>query len=140
MSALELSELIKQHPDLPVIALVGGYRSQYDSFDRLMCGIGSCRVGEYCRYDGLAFYWRCDFEEAYYFANEDALCKRFGFRPNAYLTTSLADVERYKKDASWRALVNYLHSLSDRYFKKAILVDVDPLLDCDEVQNEEVEK
>lgn len=109
-----LLSLIKENPDLPVVPMVN-YDVVEDGYGRWMGSVGDCFVGEYACYRDRFYDERKEFEEAYYYDNDEELCKMFNYHPQ--LDGVSVEVEK--------TLDEYLHTVSDKYFNKAIIVNID---------------
>ena len=123
-----LVSLIQENPDLPIIPMVD-YALVADGYGRWMGSIGHCYVGEYACYGDRYFDEREDFEDAYYCDNDEELNKMFNYNPCIgqysfeYGENTKEEYEENKKNVE--RLNEYLHSVADRYFKKAIIVNID---------------
>lgn len=124
----KLLELIKNNPELPVVTMVDS-DVVADDCGRWMGKFGVCEVGEYALYDDKYFDDRDSFKEAYYDFNDDELCEKFKFNPRI-TEYSVARGEYDAKDLivnnnNEKALDTYLDEIADKYFTKAIIVNVD---------------
>lgn len=104
-------KLVSENPELPIIPMVDNELCG-DDYGRYMGTFGYAYVGEYALFNERVYDDREDFEEDYYEAFCDELCEKFNYNPN--------DVNSDDKP-----LNDYLHTVSDDYFKKAILVNID---------------
>ena len=124
-----LLNLLKENPDLPVVPMVAYEVVCDDYYYRWMGSIGDCYVGEYACYGDKFFTEREDFEETYYFNNEEELDETFNYKPiiNQYnLKRGSFTQKDYEENESNEKLLNeYLHKIADKYFKKAIIVNID---------------
>lgn len=123
----ELLELINENPELPIICMVDSNIVRED-YGRWMALIGYCEVGEYTTYNERVYDDRKEFMEDYYDHNDAFLCERFEYNPrilysNAQNQYTKADIEANKE--AEKRLDKYLHEVTDRAFKKAIIVYID---------------
>lgn len=72
--------LAKEHPELPIIAMVDG-EIVGDDCGRWVGDFGSVELGEYVSYNERLFDDREEFKEQFYDYNDDELCKKFGYEP-----------------------------------------------------------
>ena len=127
-STEKLLNLIKENPELPVVTMVDS-DVVADDCGRWMGKFGFCEVGEYTLYDDRYFEDRDDFKEAYYDCNDDELCEKFNFDPRI-TEYSVARGEHDAKDLAInndneKLLETYLDEIAEKYFTKAIIVNVD---------------
>lgn len=109
-----LLSLIRENPDLPIVPMVD-YEVVPEDGGRWIGSVGDCYVGEYACYGDRFYDERKEFEEAYYYDNDEELCKMFDYHPQ--LDKASAEIEK--------VLDEYLHTVSNKYFKKAIIVNID---------------
>ena len=124
-----LLNLVKENPDFLIEPMVD-YEVVYgDSFGRWMGSFGCCYVGEYACYKQQFYDEREAFEEAYYDYNEEELCEMFNYNPciGRYSFEHGENTkEEYEENKKNEELLNeYLHKTADKYFKKAIIVNID---------------
>lgn len=123
-----LLNLIQENPDLPIVPMVN-YEIVCEDYGRWMGSFGHCYVGEYACYRDRFYDERADFEEAYYDNNDDELCEMFNYNPlinKYYFEHGRVTKEEYEANNKNEKMLNeYLHKTADRYFKKAIIVDID---------------
>ena len=101
----ELLDLIKEHPDFPVIPMVEGEVCYGDEYARYMGEFGHVEVGEYALFDDRVFFDREEFKE-------DVYC-----RCDAILD------DRFKGDE--QKLESYLDKIAEKAFVSAIIVCID---------------
>ena len=96
--------------------LYDGYGAEY--FDDFLVGVAGNRY-ELVGYDG--------YEEDYYSNNDDMLCEEFGYDPRmAYGDKSKFTPKQLRaNDVAEKKLNDYLASLSESRFKKAIIVYIE---------------
>lgn len=103
--------LAKEHPELPIIAMVDGEIVGDDSYSRWVGYFGSVELGEFVLY------------------NDDELCKKFGYEPciNEYsLKNGHYTQEQYNEnEENGKKLEAYLDEVAKRAFKAAIIVNID---------------
>lgn len=120
--------LAKEHPELPIIAMVDG-KIVGDDCGRWVGDFGSVELGEYASYNERLFDDREDFKEAYYCYNDDELCEKFKYKPgiNEYtLKNRHCTREQYEENKeSEKQLEAYLDEVAKRAFKAAIIVNID---------------
>lgn len=105
-----LLNLIKENPDLPIVPMVD-YEVVEDGYGRWMGSFGHCYVGEYALFYDRYFDDREEFEDFYYDYYSEDLNEKFDYDPFTR--------------RNGKALNDYLHTVSDKYFKKAIIVNID---------------
>ena len=125
-----LKTLIKQindNPELPIIPMVNGEVCGDDEYAYYIGRWGSSEVGEYTEYDEKVYFDRDEFEEDYYSNNDDMLCEEFGYDPRmAYGDKSKFTPKQLRaNDVAEKKLNDYLASLSESRFKKAIIVYIE---------------
>lgn len=107
-----LLNLVKENPDLPVVPMVD-YEVVPEDAGRWMGSFGHCYVGEYTCFNDRFYDDRDDFEEDYYDRNQEELNEMFGYNPKKI------------DEVATKQLDEYLHKVSDEYFTKAIIVNID---------------
>lgn len=107
-----LIQLIKENPDLPIVPMVD-YEVVPEDGGRWMGSFGYCCVDEYTCFNDRFYNDRDSFEEDYYDRNQEDLNEMFGYNPL-----------NIDEDAA-KQLDEYLHEVSDKYFKRAIIVNID---------------
>lgn len=129
----ELIKLVQENPDAEVICMTDTDVVGDGSFGDYLSEIHSCRLGEYVCYSERVYDDREDFKEEYYDANADELNKRFGY------TVQFDDLKYNEKAA--KALEDYLDTLAEKWFKKAIIVyiTVPTTIDANECTEREPE-
>lgn len=124
-----LINYIEDNPDLPVVAMVDSDIVADDGFSRWLGGIGKSYVGEYACYGDRFFDDRDEFKEHYYDWHDEELCDRFNYNPR--ITQFAVDLGEYPEEiltinkGNETRLDAYLDEIADKYFIKAIIVDVD---------------
>lgn len=137
----KLIDLAKEHPDLPIVAMVDGEVVCGDDYGRWVAGFGSVELGEYVLFDDRFFEDREDFKERYYDYYDDELCNRFGYEPsinefslrNGYCTQE----QLMKNKENEKRLDEYLDKVAERAFKRAIIVNIDLPDDVEEFEGTE---
>lgn len=125
----ELIRLVQENPELPVICEVDGEICCGDEYAWYLGEFGRCFVGEYAVYNDRVFVDdREGLKEEYYGRYDEELCEKFGYDPriNEWTTNKgqytpeqfTANSEREE------ALDAYLDKIADRYFKRAIIVNI----------------
>lgn len=109
-----LIKLIQENPDLPVISAVD-YEAVSDEWGYSIASFGNAYMEEYAIYNDRYYDDRESFKEAYYDYHDDELCEKFNYNPRL----SIEDEENNKNSC---LLDEYLDSVADKYFKKAIVV------------------
>lgn len=118
-------QLIKDHPELPVVPMVD-YEVVDDGYGWWAGSFGRCSVGEYSLFYNRYFDDREEFKEFYYDYHDDELCERFNYNPRICSHTVLQG--QYTKEQlaankeNEKLLDQYLDSIAEEYFKKAIIV------------------
>lgn len=105
----ELLRLIAENPDLPVVPMVD-YEVVYEGYGRWLGSFGTACVGEYALFGERYYEDREEFKEQYFNYHEEDLCERFNYDP--------------VHDGTNDALEKYLDEVADKYFVKAILVNI----------------
>ncbi len=123
-----LLKLIKKNPALPIIPLVD-YEIVCDDSGRWLASFGEAYVGEYALMDERYYTEREEFKDNYYDRYDDELCERFNYFP--WITDYAVTQGKYTKEQlktnneSEKQLEEYLDKVADKYFIKAILVNID---------------
>lgn len=121
--------LAKEHPELPIIAMVDGEIVGDDSYSRWVGYFGSVELGEFVLYNDRFIDDREEFKEQFYDYNDDELCKKFGYEPciNEYsLKNGHYTQEQYNEnEENEKQLEAYLDEVAKRAFKAAIIVNID---------------
>lgn len=124
-----LIDLAKEHPDLPIVAMVDGEIVGCDDYGRWLGGVGNVELGEYVLFDDRFIDDRENFKEKYYDYNDDELCEKFGYEPgiNEYtLKNGHCTRKRYEENKeNKKRLEAYLDEVAERVFKAAIIVNID---------------
>ncbi|MFR2155040.1 MAG: hypothetical protein ACLS48_10645 [[Eubacterium] siraeum] len=84
--------LAKEHPELPIIAMVDGEIVGDDSYSRWVGYFGSVELGEFVLYNDRFIDDREEFKEQFYDYNDDELCKKFGYEPCINSIRSKTDI------------------------------------------------
>ena len=123
-----LLQLIKENPDLPVIPMVY-YEVVDGDYNRWMGSIGDCYVGEYAILNERYYEDRDEFEEDYYDYNMEEINEQFGYNPCTFkidIDMGLITKEEYElNEMANKKIDEYLEVIADKYFKKAIIVNID---------------
>ena len=120
----DLIKLIQENPDLPVISMVE-QEAVSDEYSYTVASFGKAYLEEYALYNERYYDDRESFKEAYYDYNDEELCERFNYNPMLSLISDSTE-EKYKNSQNERLLDEYLNSVADQYFKKAIVVYIHP--------------
>ena len=123
----EFSKLVAENPDMPIYGFVDRDVVAYDG-GRWLASFGSAYVGEIAIYDGRFYEDRYGFKEEYYYDHSEELCERFGYDPRIrdYVRQQgrcTAEQVASNEEAE-QAMDKYLDGIADKYFRKAILVNV----------------
>lgn len=110
----DLFNLLRENPDLPVIAAVEN-EAVSDECGYSVASFGNGYIEEYAIYEDKYYDDREAFKEDYYGYHDDELCERFNYNPRLP-----ADNEENNRNSI--LMDEYLNSIADRYFKKAIVV------------------
>ena len=123
-----LLQLIKENPDLTIIPMVY-YEVVDGDYNRWMGSIGDCYVGEYAILNERYYEDRDEFEEDYYDYNMEEINEQFGYDPyicKPHIDTGLITKEQYELNETANKKIDiYLNTIADKYFKKAIIVNID---------------
>ena len=114
----ELLELVQAHPDLPVISMVE-QEAVSDTYGYTVASFGRAYLEEYALYNERYYDDRESFKEAYYDHNCDELDEQFDYHPSFPVTDE-------NNNPNMILLDEYLDSIADEYFKKAIVVYIHP--------------
>jgi len=109
-NAKELLKLVAENPDLPIVPMVD-YEIVGDGCGRWLGSFGSVYVGEYTIFNDRYYDEREDFKEHFFDYCYDELSERFNYDP--------CDNTENKE------LEKYLDETADKYFIKAIIVNID---------------
>lgn len=133
-----LVNLAKEHPDLPIVAMVDGEIVGGDDYCRWLGSVGNVELGEYVLYADRFIDDREEFKEKYYNYNDDELCEKFKYEPriNEYsLKNGHCTREQYEKNKeNEKCLEAYLDEVAERAFKAVIIVNVDLPNDVEEFE------
>ena len=123
-----LLQLIKENSDLPVIPMVY-YEVVDGDYNRWMGSIGDCYVGEYAILNERYYEDRDEFEEDYYDYNQEEINEQFGYNPcirKTHVDIGQITKEEYElNETANKKIDEYLEAIADKYFKKAIIVNID---------------
>ena len=123
-----LLQLIKENPGLPVIPMVY-YEVVDGDYNRWMGSIGDCYVGEYAILNERYYEDRDEFEEDYYDYNQEEINEQFGYNPcicKTHVDIGQITKEEYElNETANKKIDEYLEAIADKYFKKAIIVNID---------------
>ena len=114
----ELIKLIQENPDLPVIPMVES-EAVSDEWGYTIASFGRAYVEEYTIYHERYYDDRESFKEVYYDCHDEELCEKFNYNPRLPNSN-----EENNKNSL--LLDEYLDSIADRCFKKAIVVYIHP--------------
>lgn len=124
----ELLRIVAENPDLPIIAMVDS-DVVCDDCGRWLGSFGIAYAGEYAVYNERWYDDRESFKEDYYCHNDDELDEKFRFNP--CITDYSVKCGKYTADQlsanneADKALEKHLDEIAEKYFKKAIIVNVD---------------
>lgn len=107
----ELLKLVSENPDLPVVPMVDYEVVADDGYSRWLGSFGSVYVGEYALFNDRFYDEREEFKEDYFYRQSDEICEKFNYDP--WDNTKNEELEKY------------LEEVADRFFKKAIIVNID---------------
>lgn len=111
----ELLKLVSENPNLPVVPMVDYEVVAGDDYGRWLGSFGNVYVGEYALFKDRFYDDREEFKEDYFDYYSDELCEKFNYDP--WDNTKNEELEKY------------LDEVADKYFIKAIIVNID-LPDC----------
>lgn len=114
----DLVKLIQENPDLPVISMVE-QEAVSDEYGYTVASFGRAYLEEYALYNEGYYDDRESFKEAYYDYNTEELCKKFNYSPRL-------PVNNEENNQNSCLLDEYLDSIANQYFKKAIVVYIHP--------------
>lgn len=117
-NVLNLLSLLRENPELPVMAMVDGEIVGDDSYRRWLGCVGFSYKGEYALFNERVYDDWEEFKEDYFNYNAEEICERFDYQP---LSESLKNKENAEK------VEKYLEKKAEEYFKKAIIVNIDSL-------------
>lgn len=133
-----LVNLAKEHPDLPIVAMVDGEIVGGDDYCRWLGSVGNVELGEYVLYADRFIDDREEFKEKYYDYNDDELCEKFKYEPriNEYsLKNGHCTQEQFNKNKeNEKRLEAYLDEVAKRAFKAVIIVNVNLPNDVEEFE------
>lgn len=123
-----LLNLVKENPDLPIVPMVDYEVVCDDGCCRWMGSFGYAHVGEYACFNERFYDERIAFIEDYYNHNDEYLDEQFNYNPcmtfpNSEGKYTKKQIEQNKINSE--ALDDYLEEVADKYFKKAIIVNID---------------
>ena len=125
----KLVNLAKEHPDLPIVAMVDGEIVGGDDYRRWLGSVGNVELGEYVLFDDRFIDDREEFKEKYYDYNDDELCEKVKYEPriNEYsLENGHCTQEQFNENKeSEKKLEEYLDEVAERAFEMAIIVNID---------------
>lgn len=125
----KLFQLMEENPDLPVIAMVDNDVVADYGFARWFASIGRCAAEEYAVYNDKCLIDREEFKEDYYNYMDEELCEMFNYNPriNEYTVNQGKYSEQQLRinEIQEEKLEKYLDEIAEKYFKRAILVDID---------------
>ena len=134
----KLVDLAKEHPDLPIVAMVDGEIVVGDDYGRWLGSVGYVELGEYVLFDDRFITDREEFKERFYNYNDDELCEIYGYEPgiNEYtLKNGHCTREQLKENKENEKLLEaYLDEVAERAFKAAIIVNIDLPDDVEEFE------
>ena len=122
-----LLNLIKENPDLPIVPMVD-YEVVPEDYGRWMGSFGYAYVGEYALLNERFYDERIDFIEDYYNYNDEYLNEQFNYDPCMTFPNSEGKYTKEQieqNEINSEALDDYLEEVADKYFKKAIIVNID---------------
>lgn len=120
-------QIVAENPGLPIYGFVDS-DVVADDGGRWLASFGSAYVGDIAYYGEQFYEDREGFKEEYYDDHSDEFCERFQFYPwiNEYARSQgqcTAEQVAANKEAE-KAMDKYLDGIADKYFRKAILVNV----------------
>lgn len=125
----KLVQLVKENPELPVIAMVHYDIVGDDIYSRWLGQFGYVKVGEYTLYGDRYFDDREEFKEQYYNQNDEWLSEKFNYDPriNEFTVGFGRCTQKELEENSQREkeLEKYLDEVADKMFKRAIIVNID---------------
>lgn len=125
----KLIALIEENPDLPVMAMVDRDVVAGDDYGRWFASIGNSVIEEYAVYNDKCLIDREEFKEDYYNYMDEELCEMFNYNPriNKYTVNQGKYSEQQLRinEIQEEKLEKYLDEIAEKYFKRAILVDID---------------
>ena len=133
-----LVDLAKEHPDLPIVAMVDGEIVGSDDYGRWLGSVGNVELGEYVLFDDRFIDDREEFKERYYDYNDDELCEKFGYEPRISeyaVENGCCTMEWFEQNKKNEAkMEKYLNEVAERAFKRAIIINIDCPDDVEEFQ------
>ena len=109
----------KEGIDFTVVYPKQSCKAEWDEWGYSIASFGNAYMEEYAIYNDRYYDDRESFKEAYYDYHDDELCEKFNYNPRL----SIEDEENNKNSC---LLDEYLDSVADKYFKKAIVVYIHP--------------
>lgn len=128
MNNQEFIRIVAENPDLPIVAMVDS-DIVCECYGRWLASFGNAYVGEYAIYNERFYDDRESFKEDYFCQNDDELCEKYNFNP--CITDYAVKIGRYtaeqfaENDKADKAITKYLDEIAEKYFIKAIIVNVD---------------
>lgn len=123
----EFLKLVAENPDLPIYGFVDS-DVVADDGGRWLASFGHAYVGEIAATEEQFFDDRESFKEDYYDRHDEELTERFNYHPwiNKFaLEQGKCTAEQVTaNEEAEKALDKYLDGVADKYFRKAILVNV----------------
>ena len=134
----KLVDLAKEHPDLPIVAMVDGEIVGCDDYGRWLGSVGNVELGEYVLFDDRFITDREEFKEYFYDYNDYELCEIYGYEPgiNEYtFKNGHCTREQFEENKENEKLLEaYLDEVAERAFKAAIIVNIDLPDDVEEFE------
>lgn len=126
----KLFNLIKENPNLPVIASVDCEIVADDDYKRWIASIGDCEIKEFAQCNDIWFDDINDFAEEYYNSHEYELCERFNYNPRIteYSTSILGKYTQEQLDLNnenEKKMNEYIDEICKKYIVKVIVVYID---------------
>ena len=135
----ELLRIVAENPDLPIVAMVDS-DIVCEDYGRWLASLGKAYVGEYAVYNEKCYDDRESFTEDYYCCNDTELEEKFNYNPCitdfAVKCGRYTEVQFSANIEAEKVLNKYLGEIAEKYFQKAIIVNVD-LPDIDLVKGGE---
>lgn len=122
-------ELVKEHPNLPIIPLVN-FEVVCEDYGNWVGSFGNCFVGEYTLFNDRFYDDKEEFKDDYYNYYESEINQKFGYNPSLELPSKSLEAEQKVRENNKKALNdvnNYLDEQANNFFKKAIIVYIDTL-------------
>lgn len=124
----ELIRIVAENPDLPIVAMVDS-DIVCEDYGRWLASFGNVYVGEYAVFNEKYYDDREDFKEDFFSCNDEELCEQFHFNP--CITDYAVRLGRYtaeqfeENDKADKAVTKHLDEIAEKFFTKAIIVNVD---------------